>query len=82
MTPADEPSGAPDFVDDLVDAFRKYCRDRKPPRVSSEALEYIRHCLARAARLAAGLGEVPHVHHHPTFALMALEGDPRSWRSS
>jgi hypothetical protein len=67
------PTAGSDCGDELREAFRRYCADGATPVVSTQAMGYVRHCLAKAARNAALLGEEPDVSHHPAFALMALE---------
>jgi hypothetical protein len=67
------PTMGPDFGDERLAAFRRYCADGTTPVVSREAMGYVRHCLAKAARNAALMGEEPDVFHHQAFALMALE---------
>jgi hypothetical protein len=68
-----EISVRPDHGAELLAAFRRYCETGLAPAVSRETVGYVEHCLAKAARLAATVGEEPDIGHHPLFALMALE---------
>jgi hypothetical protein len=71
------PTVGPDYGEELLAAFRRYCADGTAPVVSPEAMGYVRHCLAKVARKAAILGEEPDISHHPAFALWAIDtGQP------
>jgi hypothetical protein len=54
-------------------AFRQFCEDKQPPKLSTHTVGYIKHCLRKATQHAAMLGEEPDICHHQTFALMAVE---------
>jgi hypothetical protein len=66
-------SGRPDCGAELLTAFRCYCETGTAPAVSPYAMGYVRHCLGKAARNAAILGEEVNIYHHPMFALWDIE---------
>jgi hypothetical protein len=76
MTTAND-SNLPDFADELLTAFRWYCADGTVSAVSPKAMGDVRHCLGKAMRNAAILGEEVDIYHHQAFVVWALEtGQP------
>jgi hypothetical protein len=62
-----------DYTAEILDGFRRYCQDGTVPVLSDDALGYLRHCLAKAARHAAMFREEAGIGHHQFFVLMAIE---------